>query len=165
MPNLVVVKLGSGGKVSLLNFAGGVHAIADVAGWYDDGTGTSGAHYHPLTPARLLDTREGNGAPAAALSAGATLDLQVAGRGGVPASGVSAVVLNVTVTEPKAVSFLTAFPTGQVRPLASNLNFSGGQTVPNLVVVKLGSGGKVSLFNFAGGVHAIADVAGWYEAP
>ena len=81
-----------------------------------------------------------------------------------PASGVSAVVLNVIATEPTAVSFLTAFPTGQVRPLASNLNFRGGQTVPNLVAVKLGSGGKVSLFNAAGGVHAIADVAGWYEA-
>lgn len=74
MPNLVVVKLGSRGKVSLFNFAGGVHAIADVAGWYDDDTGTPGARYHPLTPARILDTREGNGAPAVALSAGATLE-------------------------------------------------------------------------------------------
>ena len=38
-------------------------------------------------------------------------------------------VLNVTVTEPTAISFLTAFPTGQVRPLASNLNVVIGQTV------------------------------------
>jgi len=52
-----------------------------------------------LAPSRLLDTRIGVGAPAAAVGAGGMVALQVTGRGGVPASGVSAVVLNVTVTE------------------------------------------------------------------
>jgi hypothetical protein len=165
VPNLVVVKLGAGGKVSLFNAEGSVHVIADVAGWYDDGSAASGARYNPVTPARILDTRDGNGAPAVALGPGATLDLQVTGRGGVPATGVSAVVLNVTVTAPSApISHLTVFPTGEALPLASNLNFVAGQTVPNLVVVKLGTGGKVSLYNAAGSVHVIADVAGWYDA-
>src|SRR5262249_59435927 len=67
--------------------------------------------YFPLVPARVLDTRSGNGAPVAPLGAGASLDLQVTGRGGVPA-GATAVVLNVTVTNPTAQSFLTAWPTG-----------------------------------------------------
>jgi hypothetical protein len=125
--------------------------------------GVTGARYNPLTPSRILDTRTGNGAPAVAVGAGGTLDLQVTGRGGVPASGVSAVVLNVTVTEPSAGSHLTAFPAGEARPNVSNLNFVTGQTVPNLVTVKLGSGGKVSLFNAAGSVHVLADVAGWYD--
>ena len=163
VPNLVVVKVGTGGRVSLYNAAGTVHVIADVAGWYDAGTATSGARYNPLTPARLLDTRSGNGAPAAALGPGATLDLQVTGRGGVPATGVSAVVLNVTVTQPSAYSFLTVFPTGQPRPSASNLNFITGQTVPNLVLAKVGAGGKVSLYNALGTAQVIADVAGWYD--
>ena len=121
-----------------------------------------GARYNSLSPARILDTREGNGAPAAPLGSGKTLDLQVTGRGGVPSSGVSAVVLNVTVTEPSAGGFLTAFPTGEARPNASNLNFTAGQTVPNLVVAKLGAGGKASLYNPFGSVQVIADVAGWY---
>ena len=71
-------------------------------------------------------------------------------------------VLNVTVTEPTAVSFLTAWPGGTPRPLASNLNYGPGQTVPNLVVVQVGAGGTVDLFNYAGSAHVIADVAGWY---
>ena len=127
-------------------------------------TSVPGARYNPLTPSRILDTRFGNGAPAAMVGPGATLELQVTGRGGVPASGVSAVVMNVTVTQPTAASYLTAFPTGEVLPLAANLNFVAGQTVPNLVVAKVGAGGKVSLYNAAGGVHVIADVAGWYDA-
>ncbi len=162
VPNLVVVKLGAGGRASLYNATGTVHLVADVAGWYGTGTATSGARYNPVTPSRILDTRAGDGAPAGPLGAGRTLDLQVAGRGGVPSTGVSAVVLNVTVTEPSTIGFVTAFPTGEARPLASNLNFNPGQTVPNLVVVKVGADGKASLYNAAGSVHLIADVAGWY---
>ena len=163
VPNLVMVKVGAGGKVSLFNAAGTTQVIADVAGWYDSGTATSGARYNALTPARILDTRSGNGAPAAPVGPGGTLELQVNGRGGVPASGVSAVVLNVTVTQPSTTSFVTVFPTGASRPGASNLNFVANQTVPNLVVAKVGTGGKVSLYNALGTAHVIADVAGWYD--
>ena len=121
--------------------------------------------YHPLAPARILDTRTGNGAPVGKLGSESTLSLQVTGRGGVPATGVASVVLNVTVTEVSAVSFLTAWPAGTPRPLASNLNYAAGDTVPNLVVVKLGDGGRASLFNSSGDTHVIADVAGWYGTP
>lgn len=101
------------------------------------------------------------GAPAAPVGPGASLALQVTGRGGVPATGASAVVLNVTVTDPRP--YLTLWPTGQARPLASNLNHNPGQTVPNLVVVKVGDGGKVSLFNNLGSANVVVDVAGWYD--
>ncbi len=74
------------------------------------------ARYFPLPPSRVLDTRTGTGAPAAQLGAGASLDLTVVGAGGVPASGVAAVVLNVTATDATAPdSFLTVFPAGTVR--------------------------------------------------
>jgi hypothetical protein len=163
VPNLVVVKVGAGGVVDLFNNGGSTHVIADVAGWY--GTDPSvGTGFSPLPPGRILDTRSGNGAPLAKVGAGATLALQVTGESGVPATGVSAVVLNLTVTEPTAESYLTAWPAGTTRPLASNLNFMAGETVPNLVVVKVGAGGVVNLFNNGGSAHVIADVAGWYAA-
>jgi hypothetical protein len=162
VPNLVVVKLGANGRVSLYNGGGAAHLIADVAGWYGPSGAAAGSRYHPLTPARLLDTRFGNGAPVSKLLSGAALDLQVTGRGGVPATGVSAVALNVTVTEPLGGGFLTAWPTGDLLPLASNLNFLLGQTVPNLVIAKVGADGKVSLYNGGGSTHLVADVAGWF---
>ena len=71
-------------------------------------------------------------------------------------------MLNVTATEPTALSFLTAWPAGEARPLASNLNYGPGQTVPNLVVVKVGAGGVVNLYNSSGSTHVVADLAGWY---
>ena len=118
----------------------------------------------PLTPARILDTRSGNGAPNAALGGGKTLVLQVTGRGGVPSSGVGAVVLNVTVTNTQADGYLTVYPDGSSLPVASNVNFQAGETVPNLVVAPVGSDGKVDLYNGSSGTtQLVADVSGWYS--
>ena len=77
-----------------------------------------------------------------------------------PASGARAVILNASVTQTAGAGYLTLFPAGTARPLASDLNFAAGETQSNLVVVQLGAGGKVSLFT-AAGTHVIFDVAGW----
>jgi hypothetical protein len=71
-------------------------------------------------------------------------------------------VANITVTNPTGASFLTAWPSDAARPTASDLNFVPGQTVPNLVVVKLGADGRVNLYNLTGSSDAIMDVVGYY---
>jgi hypothetical protein len=162
VPNLVTVKVGSGGQVSLYNAAGSTHIVADVSGYYGEAGDPAGSRYTSVVPARILDTRVDAGAQP--IGPGAVLDLQVTGQGGIPASGVEAVVVNVTVTEPTAPSYLTAWPAGATRPLAANLNYLPGQTVPNLVVVKVGDLGRISLYNAAGSTHVVADVAGWFGA-
>ena len=162
-PNLVTVKVGAGGKVSLFNNAGSVHVIADVVGWYDTGTAVSGDLFTPLAPARILDSRDGTGGFASPWGAGTSRDLQVATKGGVPA-GATVVALNVTVVNGSAPSHLTVWPTGVTKPTASNLNWPTGAVRPNLVIVKLGTGGKVSLFNNGGTVDVIADVVGYFGA-
>jgi hypothetical protein len=91
------------------------------------------------------------------------VQLQVTGRGGVPASGVSAVALNVTVTEPTSPGWVNVYGDGTSRPLASNLNFVPGQTVPNMVIAPVGANGMVDLYNGSGGtIQLIADVSGYY---
>jgi hypothetical protein len=116
--------------------------------------------YRPQAPARILDTRLGLGG--SRLGGGQSLDLQVLGMGGVPASGVSAVALNLTVTNPAGYGYLTAYPSGSCRPFTSNLNFAPQQTIPNLVLLPVGGNGKVSLYNGSGGaVDLVADVEGW----
>jgi hypothetical protein len=119
--------------------------------------------YVPVNPSRILDTRFSNGA-SGPVGTGGTVHLQVAGRGGIPASGVSSVVLNVTVTSPTAASYVSVYPTGQTRPNASSLNFVPGWTGANSVTVGLGAGGGVDLFNHVGTTHLIADVVGYYVA-
>jgi hypothetical protein len=93
---------------------------------------------------------------------GGTSNLTVVNRGGVPATGVGAVALNVTATNPTSNSYLTVWPTGKDQPLASNLNFGVGRTVPNMVIVPVGAGGQISIYNNTGTVDVIVDVLGWF---
>ena len=93
---------------------------------------------------------------------GAILRLTVGGVAGVP-TDASAAVLNVTVTNPAAAGFVTVWPCGQPQPNASNLNYVGGQTVPNLTIAKLGESGEVCFFSMVE-TDLIADVAGYFPA-
>ncbi|MEV4612854.1 N-acetylmuramoyl-L-alanine amidase [Kitasatospora sp. NPDC049258] len=158
IPNLVVVPV-TNGTVDLYNNDGAVHLIADISSYYTTG---GGASFVSAGPTRLLDTRDGTGAPVGKLQGGQSLALQVTGRAGLPAN-VTAVVLNVTATDPTGNSFVAVYPDGRQRTAASNLNFTPGQTIPNLVVVPV-TNGKVDLYNNDGAVHLIADVAGYYTA-
>jgi hypothetical protein len=164
MPNLVIARLGTDGKVSIYNNLGSVNVVADLQGWFvPDNTASA---YTPVNPARILDTREGIGATAAQVGPGGVVELNVVGVGGVPATGVTSVVLNVTVTRDTGPeSFLTVWPSGTNRPLASNLNFNSGPPATNLVIAQVGSGGKVAFYNNLGSTDVIADVQGWFAAP
>ncbi len=163
--NLVPVALGKGGKVTVFNAFGAAHVIFDVYGLTTAQVATSGSigQFRPLVPARILDTRNGTGGFSAPLSGRQTIDLPVAGQGGVPATGAAAVVLNLTVTNPTAASYLTAFPSGTRLPPSSNLNFAAGQTIANRVMVRLGTTGSVSIFNAFGNADVVVDVSGWFS--
>ncbi|MEP7192145.1 MAG: PKD domain-containing protein [Actinomycetota bacterium] len=156
IPNLVLVPLGPGNTVTFFNSAGTVNVIGDVVGSFQPGTG---AGFTGTAPYRVLDTRNGTGAPTAKLGAGQSLTLTVPG---LPA-GATAVAVNVTVTGPTAGGYLSVYPGGSARPGASNLNFVPGQTIPNLVLVPLGPGGTVTFFNSAGTVNVIGDVVGSFQ--
>jgi hypothetical protein len=118
-------------------------------------------------PARLLDTRVGqstidqqfNGIGLRGI--GSTTELQVTDRATVPLN-TDAAIINVTVTDARAPGFVTVFPCGSPRPTASNLNFVKGSTVANVVIAKVGDGGKVCIFSSAQ-THLVADINGFYS--
>jgi hypothetical protein len=115
-----------------------------------------------LTPARIMDTR--NPGASGPVAPGGTVSLPVLGHGGVPATGVSAVVLNVTVTDTLAPGYITVYPDGVSRPTASSLNFVANQTVPNLVIAPVGAGGSVDFYNGSSNtVQLVADVSGYFS--
>ncbi|MFD2414758.1 glycoside hydrolase domain-containing protein [Amycolatopsis pigmentata] len=152
-PNLVLVPV-TNGTVDFYNFQGTVDVVADLFGYYTNGSGNT---FTPAGPARLLDTR----ANGSTLGPGGVYSLPVAGTAGVPAN-VTAVVLNVTVTNSTTDSYLTVYPDGGPGvPTASNLNFVAGQTVPNLAIVPV-TDGKVDFYNFHGSVDVIADLFGYF---
>ena len=166
VPNLIITAVGTDGKVALHNSSGGtVQLVADVSGYYRSGAPTVAGTFGSLSPSRLLDTRTGVGAAKIAVAAGGTVHLQVNGSGGVPASGVSAVALNVTVTEPTKAGIMSVYGDGDALPGTPNLNFVAAQTVPNLVIAAVGIDGKVAFHNGSGGtVQLVADVSGYFRS-
>ncbi|MGW4158062.1 FlgD immunoglobulin-like domain containing protein [Streptomyces sp. NPDC004788] len=155
--NLVVVPVYEGG-VYLYNRNGQVDLVADVAGYFRSGLGSL---FEPLAPSRAMDTRYGTGVRQGKIGAGQTVTLQVAGRNGVPSTGVTAVAMNVTATNATAGTYVTAYPYGTTRPTASNLNLPAGKTVAGQVIVPV-KDGKVTFYNHGGTIDLIADVAGFY---
>ena len=109
-----------------------------------------------------MNTRNGAKVGNAA-GTGAAYVLKVTGAGGVPTSGVSAVAINVTVTQSENPTigggFVTVYPCDQPRPDASNLNFVTGQTVPNSVIAPVSANGEVCFYVY-GTTHLLADVSG-----
>jgi hypothetical protein len=162
VPNLVTVAVGAGGRVSVYNHTGATQVIFDVVGFYASASGPAGGRFQGISPpVRVVDTRSGQGEPAAPIGAGATLAFHVPGQG-IPFTAVTAVVLNVTITDPSAPSFLTVFPDDVTRPLASNLNFTPGLTVPNLVIVRVPASGNIDFYNHSGTTDLVVDVMGYY---
>ncbi len=89
-------------------------------------------------------------------------DAEIAGRNGVP-KGVTAVALNLTVTNPQQAGYLSAYPSGQPAPSTSSVNFSAGQTIANAVIVPVGPDGKITLRNGSGKpADVVVDVVGYY---
>jgi hypothetical protein len=162
--NMVIARVGPDGFVNFYNHTGSSHLVVDLLGVFDDASlPVFGGQFEGTVPVRALDTREAADVTGgAALGEGATLVLPVAGRSGVPATA-SAVVVNVTATEPTANSYLTVWPSDEERPTASNLNMGAGDTVPNLAVVPLALDGTMSIYNHGGTSHVIVDVVGWFH--
>lgn len=161
VPNLVTVAVSDDGKLSLFNSHGQSHVLLDIAGYYTTAEGNRGSRFVAVTPNRILDSRIGLGR-AGRLGSGESMRLQVAGTPGVPTSGVTAAVLNVTAVDATEPSYVTVYPSHVQRPVASNLNTRPGPPVPNLVAVQLSPTGSVDLFNHAGSVDLVVDVAGYY---
>jgi len=160
--NLVMVPVGVDGTISIFNSNGSTDVIVDVLGWFP-----SAGDFRPLTPARAMDTRnaptiDGQFRNTGSFGPGESRSLAVGGRGGVPSSGVSAVVLNVTAVNPTAPGFLTVYPNGSQRPTASNLNFVSAEVVPNMVISPVDPSGRLQLFNFGGRTDIVVDVLGWF---
>lgn len=143
--------------------AGVVQQIVSLPGGVTNTIQTAGA-YHPVTAERVLNTSNGTGVPQGAVPDHGSISLQVTGVGGVPASNVTAVAINLGVSGPTGSGNLIAYPDGGTQPSVSNLHFDAGQVVGNLAIVPVGSNGKIRLYNSSTGtVQIIGDIQGYYQ--
>ncbi|MGW6130181.1 S8 family serine peptidase [Cellulomonas sp. NPDC055163] len=159
--NLVTVRVGDGGRVRLYTHGSDLDLLADLAGYY---TPTGDHGYVPLAPQRIADTRSGFGLPAGPLATGVPAVLAVGGVAGVPVDA-GAVVLNVTASDPRGRTHVRVFPTTvpATLPDISNLNLVPGRDEPNLAIVRLGTGGKVSVYSANDRTDLVVDVSGYFR--
>jgi hypothetical protein len=123
------------------------------------------ARFFTVAPCRLVDTR-GNPGPfgAPALSAGTTRTFTIAGQCSVPVTA-RAVSVNITATGPSAPGDLRLYPANMALPLASNLNYSAGQTRANNAILSLNGAGALTVFceQASGTVDFVLDVNGYLQ--
>ena len=161
VPNSVSVKVGTSGVVCFYT-----NVATDLIVDFNASFGT-GTLLRSATPLRVVDTRAGE--PAALGLKGkltGQVPLTVPVLSAVPggaAAAADSVLLNVTVTQPDVAGFLAVYPCGTAQPTVSNVNFQGGETRPNLVDVKVGTGQSVCVVSNVGS-HVIVDLLGWYQA-
>ncbi len=163
--NLAIVPIGQGGQIAIYNHTGSTEVLVDLEGYFSpEPSGAVAGSYVPLPPERIVDTRPGSGEPYSGdtLLPGTTLNVDVAGAGDVPAAGVAAALLNVTVTGTTAAGYLSVYPQGSSLPTSSNLNWTKGETVANRVLVPVGQTGEVTLYNHTGSTQVAVDVSGYF---
>ena len=175
--NEVIVPVTSTGSITIVSDTT-TDVIIDVEGYFTSTSSTAtGSQFTPeATPARILDTRCGVNPPPSAcasenlppanasigtLGAATSVSVKVSGLGGVPTSA-KAVVVNVTATDTTSNGFLSVNP-ASTPPETSNLNWTAGETVSNLVIATISASGAITIYNHSGSVDAIVDVMGWYN--
>ncbi|GAA1500860.1 hypothetical protein GCM10009760_63060 [Kitasatospora kazusensis] len=170
IPNMVDASLGNGCSVDIFNGSNApVALIVDTMGYFTpDTTGqTTDGVLVTGRPERLIDTRTDRTPPKPV--SGYT---SISGWGLRPGDwGIGSLLLNVTATGATADSYVTVFPDaapansppdGTGLPMSSNLNFTRGETIPNMVNATVGADGYVDFYNHAGDVHLVVDLFGYY---
>ena len=158
--NNAIIALGSEGKICIYSPTQ-THVIVDVTGYFP-----AGAALSTLPPVRVADTRPGQPVafPAAKVpvAGGTTLQVPIGGTNGVPANA-SAVVVNVTATQPAGGGHLRVYPCGQAVPNASTLNYGTGASVAAGAIVGLGANGRICIYTPTQ-THVLVDVSGYFPA-
>ncbi len=177
--NSITVEAGSSGKICVYNGSSvPINTVIDLNGYYS----LTGDTFTPSSPVRICDTRSvsevggktdvSSGVSGQCANSGQSLDpsvgtsdpvtVQVGGLAGIPSTAV-AVVANITVVSTAGAGFLTAWPAGSKQPETSNINWTAGEVVPNMVTAALSSSGTISVYASAG-ANIVVDVMGYYAS-
>lgn len=165
---LVVSQVSADGKVTFHANGSGTDLMVGVAGYYTTSADGSGMVFIPAdTAQRVLDTRSASRtgtctpSPCSAITTSATT-IAVAGHGGVPTAGATAVLLDATAISPVATGAMVFWNADQDKPPGRNLSYAAGQTTTGLLQLGLGDSGAINARAISNGADIFLDVRGWY---
>jgi uncharacterized protein (TIGR03437 family) len=162
--NEAIVAAGTGGAISIYA-SDNTDLVMDVNGYFAPPGSPGALYFYTLTSCRVADTRSGKGFSGAfgtpSLAAGATRDFPMPSSScGIPSSA-QAYLLNMTVVASNSLGYLTAWPSGQVRPTAATVNALNGGVVGSAAIVPAGTSGAMSVYA-SDNTDLIIDTSGYF---
>lgn len=159
--NAALIEPGNGGTINAF-VTNETHLIVDYNGYFRPSGEQGALTFYPVTPCRIADTRNANGAfGGPAMTADSQRDFNVPASGcGIP-STAKAYVLNATVVPPGPFGYLTLWPAGTAKPVVSTLNAIDGELTSNLAIVPTGANGVISAYT-SSGTHLLLDISGYF---
>jgi hypothetical protein len=130
--NAAIVPAGQNGEISVYP-SQDTDLVIDIDGYFAP-VGPGGLSLYSTAPCRVLDTRQTSGAFSGELT------VNVVGSSCLVPASAQAYVLNATVVPQGGLGYLTLWPDGQSRPLASTLNAFDGAITSNMAIVPTTNG-------------------------
>ena len=163
--NAAIVPAGANTAVSVY-VTNTANVVLDIDGYFAP-SGASTLQFYPLTPCRVLDTRNPNGDLGGPyIQAGQERNFPLLESTCNIPSSAQAYSLNFTVVpyQGQPLAYLTVWPTGASKPLVSTLNNLTATIVANAAIVPAGTGGDVSVYA-SNNTQLVADINGYFASP
>ncbi|WP_149256887.1 hypothetical protein [Actinomadura sp. K4S16] len=139
--NQVIGHLGADGKFKIQNTGTSAITVSlDAAGYLaKPSAAVTGSATLPITPYRLVND--------VTVPAGGTHTVAPLGVGGVPASGVSGVYLNITNVYNQGSGVIRVYPSGTAASETHTVTFQEAMAYSGALPAKVGADGKVTVLN------------------
>jgi hypothetical protein len=159
--NMITAKLGGNGTLAVRNNIGSaIQVIGDVVGYYTGGTANTPGSFQSIPMQRAFDTR-----PSSPLAPASVTRMQIAGRGVVPASGVAAVLANLTVISPARAGSVSTWASNAAWDGSASESFAALRSEQDVLAISLGPDGAAMIRNNTGvAVQVVLDLIGYYLA-
>lgn len=160
--NAAIVPAGLGGSVSVYASAA-TDVVLDINGYFAAGD-PGGLAFYPMTPCRVVDTRNATGPLGGPImNAAETRTFPLPDACSIPASAM-AYSLNFTGVPSGPLGYLTTWPSGATQPVVSTLNAPTGLVTANAAILPAGAGGAIDVYTSAK-THVVIDINGYFAPP
>jgi hypothetical protein len=139
------------------------NVILDINGYFVSATDPTGLAFYPIAPCRIADTRTATaplGGPSLSAAASRTFPI-LSSACGIPATALAYSLNFAAVPGGVSLGFVTAWPTGQGRPLAASLNALTGTVTANAAIVPAGTNGSIDVYA-SNATNLVIDVNGYF---
>ena len=165
--NAAIVPAGASGAVNVY-LSNTSNVVIDVNGYFTAPAADT-LQFYPLTPCRVVDTRNANGNLGGPfLTGGVERDFPVTQSSCIPQdANIKAYSFNFTaVPHPTGneMAYLTVWPAGQTKPVVSTLNNLTATIVANAAIVPAGTAGSIAVYP-SNDTDLVVDVNGYFAAP